>query len=718
MRSMSRLQKRRISILYRYIASYVSMALFACCALISFSNYAASIRLKAEVRQHQAYQLLLLSEDLQRRFDEMESIVLDIAISPEFKPTLFRRNPYYETQLVEGLSKYTQRTLLDTGIFLIYESFDAVYTEKAKYSMDIFCRDLLECVNPEKLAEEIRSTEEFAVFLKENFRQNMQLWCFPLRILGEQEQYSQGTVAFLVEEGAFQVDFARVVGELPGDITVSFRGVPLARIGGPLQETREVLTAVTENGLFELTMAPNDVQVYNHAILSAQGNLIFLIVLVVAIFALGILMALGNYRPIQRVYNRQAHVPGVPSGVDELQALEMMMDSYRSERQQNSEHIAAQLQMLRHQMLCLILNGRERTPNSRIMQELGIGFPHGYFFVAVVAPDRSAAQAEGTLMQISRELASPAVSSYVTLSDEGNLIAILVNVMNLDLRRETMEQFMRCIKQAGLTAMCGVSSCVAQMNRLRMCFIEAVSALNAAGDASLIFYEDLQSQPVQLSKRLIETEALESALRTGQSQEAQKRLKELIQAICASTPSIPMRLYFCTCALNRLVQLANAMKIAISQEQLGWLYTSASVENFCDGMAEIVWEICDARINGTNDDEDAFARRIVSFVDEHCLDYAMSLDMLAEHFSMSASQVSRLFRSATNEAFKDYIIRRRVSYAQHLILTENISVAELCSRTGYSNVSHFIKVFKAQTGVTPAAYRRQLQDEGQIKKEM
>lgn len=85
---------------------------------------------------------------------------------------------------------------------------------------------------------------------------------------------------------------------------------------------------------------------------------------------------------------------------------------------------------------------------------------------------------------------------------------------------------------------------------------------------------------------------------------------------------------------------------------------------------------------------------------------------------MFASQVSRLFRSATNEAFKDYIIRRRVSYAQHLILTENISVAELCSRTGYSNVSHFIKVFKAQTGVTPAAYRRQLQDEGQIKKEM
>ena len=715
---MSKSQKRRSSILYRYIASYISMALFACCVLISFSNYTASTRLKEEMRQHQSYQLQLLSEDLQRRFDEMKSIILDIAVSPEFNPALFRRNPYYEPQMVESLSKYTGRTLLDSGISLIYGTFDSVYTEKAKYSLNIFCQEILKCINSQGVAEKIRNTQEFAVLLEENFQRDMQLWCFPLHISGEQEKYSQAVVAFQVESGAFQEDFIRVVGELPGDITVSFQGAPLAQIGEPIQENREVLTAVTENGLFQLAMVPSDVQAYDHAILSARGSLIFLVVLIAVICMLGILMALGNYRPIRRVYNRQTRWEGMPSGLDELQALEMMMDSYRSECQQNSEHLAVQLQMLRHQMLRLVLNGRERDPNSKIMQELGICFPHECFFVVAIAPDKSTAQVEGTLMQISRELMSPMISSYVTMPEEGNLIAVLLNVVDPALRKETVERLVRRIKRAGLNAMCGVSSCAAQLDQLRMCFIEAVSALNAAGEEALIFYEDLQMHSAQVNRRLIETDALEAALRAGQPQAAQEHLKELIQSISSNTPSIPMRLYFCTCVLNRLIQMANSMKIALSQEQLGWLYASASIDSFYEGMAEIIWEICDARINGTNDDEDAFARRIVSFVDEHCLDYAMSLDMLAEHFSMSASQVSRLFRSATNEAFKDYIIRRRVSYAQHLILTENISVAELCSRTGYSNVSHFIKVFKAQTGVTPAAYRRQLQDEGQIKKEM
>ena len=195
---MAKSQKRRSSILYRYIASYISMALFACCVLISFSNYTASTRLKEEMRQHQSYQLQLLSEDLQRRFDEMKSIILDIAVSPEFNPALFRRNPYYEPQMVESLSKYTGRTLLDSGISLIYGTFDSVYTEKAKYSLNIFCQEILKCINSQGVAEKIRNTQEFAVLLEENFQRDMQLWCFPLHISGEQEKYSQAVVAFQV----------------------------------------------------------------------------------------------------------------------------------------------------------------------------------------------------------------------------------------------------------------------------------------------------------------------------------------------------------------------------------------------------------------------------------------------------------------------------------------------------------------------------------------
>lgn len=118
-------------------------------------------------------------------------------------------------------------------------------------------------------------------------------------------------------------------------------------------------------------------------------------------------------------------------------------------------------------------------------------------------------------MQISRELMSPMISSYVTMPDEGNLIAVLLNVVDPALRKETVERLVRRIKRAGLNAMCGVSSCAAQLDQLRMCFIEAVSALNAAGEETLIFYEDLQMHSAQVNRRLIETDALEAALRAG-----------------------------------------------------------------------------------------------------------------------------------------------------------------------------------------------------------
>ena len=61
-------KERKKSILYRYIASYVSIVLLSSCVLISFSSYSTAARLNAEIRQHQNYQLSLLADDLQRRF--------------------------------------------------------------------------------------------------------------------------------------------------------------------------------------------------------------------------------------------------------------------------------------------------------------------------------------------------------------------------------------------------------------------------------------------------------------------------------------------------------------------------------------------------------------------------------------------------------------------------------------------------------------------------
>ena len=698
-------KERKKSILYRYIASYVSIVLLSSCVLISFSSYSTAAQLNAEIRQHQNYQLSLLADDLQRRYDEMASIALDIAISAEFKPLMFRRSAYYETSLLAALAKYSGRTLLDSGLFLIYDAMDSVYTETAKYSSEIYMRTILDSKNPAALMEELRAKDNFCILKDGDFSKAVQLWCFPVRILGEQSGQDQAKVVFLVQNSAYQADFERVAGELPGKIQVYYQDLMLADVGSATDvDEKNVFSARSSLQPFSLSMAPYNVRLYNHALQQSRQNLL-LVALVLGMLGVGVIVAIRNYRPIRRVYEKQTVREPDSGAQNELEALEMTLDRYAVEREKDSQRLSDQLQMLRRQMLRLILSGREQDPQSAVAKELGILFPHECYFVSVVISASGTAQTEDSLIRIAREISCSAFCCYATLSDRGDLVAVLFNTADPALRKEAVERLAFACAQENLAVICGVSSCAAQIEQLRLCFMEAVSALNAAGTASIMYYEDIQIYGDMLSEQNAKLDLLNAALRTGDSQNAQSLLDDLMAYIQGCTPSIPLQLYFCARILNELVQTSNRLNLPLRPEHLGWLYTSTNVESFHEGMTEIVWEICDARLNRADAEEGSYAQRIVSFVDEHFLDYAMSLDMLADHFSMSASQISRIFKAATNEAFKDYVVRKRIAQAQRLIQTENIPIAELCARVGYTNVSHFIKVFKAQIGVTPAAYR-------------
>ncbi len=47
----------------------------------------------------------------------------------------------------------------------------------------------------------------------------------------------------------------------------------------------------------------------------------------------------------------------------------------------------------------------------------------------------------------------------------------------------------------------------------------------------------------------------------------------------------------------------------------------------------------------------------------------------------------------------------RIEEAKKLLLNTNLQVQEISSRIGYENVNHFIRLFKAETGMTPGAFR-------------
>ena len=71
----------------------------------------------------------------------------------------------------------------------------------------------------------------------------------------------------------------------------------------------------------------------------------------------------------------------------------------------------------------------------------------------------------------------------------------------------------------------------------------------------------------------------------------------------------------------------------------------------------------------------------------------------------SAPVLIDCFRRYEGCTVVSYLTRLRMDYAESLLMTTNFSVQQVALRLGYDSVSHFCRIFRAHTGLSPEAYR-------------
>lgn len=84
----------------------------------------------------------------------------------------------------------------------------------------------------------------------------------------------------------------------------------------------------------------------------------------------------------------------------------------------------------------------------------------------------------------------------------------------------------------------------------------------------------------------------------------------------------------------------------------------------------------------------------------------LSLDYLAEKFNYSSAYLSRAFKEVTGFNFVEYKNNVRIKEAGKLLQQSSLSVTEIASRVGYNNITHFGRIFKEFTELSPLAYRK------------
>ena len=86
---------------------------------------------------------------------------------------------------------------------------------------------------------------------------------------------------------------------------------------------------------------------------------------------------------------------------------------------------------------------------------------------------------------------------------------------------------------------------------------------------------------------------------------------------------------------------------------------------------------------------------------------SISLRQASDELEINPAYLSREFsKYFDNFSFGDYIRKMRIDKAITLLETTTYPLTEISYLTGFSDQSHFTRIFKKQTGENPSAYRK------------
>ncbi len=96
---------------------------------------------------------------------------------------------------------------------------------------------------------------------------------------------------------------------------------------------------------------------------------------------------------------------------------------------------------------------------------------------------------------------------------------------------------------------------------------------------------------------------------------------------------------------------------------------------------------------------------IKQYMDENFTSPVLRISALAELHKTSEAYFRREFKKYYGESPIEYIKRRKIEMACHLLCTELYSITDVASRSGFDNVSYFSSEFKRFMGCSPKEYR-------------
>lgn len=692
--------------------SYLSIVA-VCFVVISCVFFiVGQINYKAEQKRFHQQKAEVLIKEFENQLQLMEDISLRIASNYEFQPYYFKGKIDKERSMLKTFVQYQYASILIDDYFLYYGDSYIYRSADSTLDLNLYLKGEL---SDEK---ECQVFLQELTYLQENFADiwngirilpfSEKLYILaPFRAKGN-DGFMTAILGFAIEKEVLAERFQFVCGGYEGKLALYQKEELLYcnLENTDIREEKNILMSTSDDGMYVLYYTP----VFSARIFSNQfwTQLLLILADIILIVVLAYIWAEKSYKPLRNMaekYQKQL-VQSDLLHKNALDEIDYMMDSVIKSSKETILKNQQQQKLLKNHYFKMLLQNNNPSDALSGLEELGIILPASCYQVISISYDKESDVTNDfmdmlveTLEQITNEDTQEYV--YACYNHEKKLINVLCNYESLERKDILLDIVLGVAEGFSYRPTVGVGNVYTTLFGLSASWLESLNTIH-------------ERECIKLNKQsnfVYETEYLQqivSALEIGSEENALGKLNVYVSYLKETVFSYLMLQYIFTDFMGEMTKLSRKHHLDLSVHSVSLMLASKNVLEFEIAAKELICDFCKKFSVEKSIREDNELFQIYEHINAHFSDYDISLEGVAEIFCVNTTTVRQAVLKYSDKTYKDYIIFLRIEYAKKLLHEQHLTIAEICQKVGYTNISYFIRLFREVLGVTPAKYRKSI----------
>lgn len=240
--------------------------------------------------------------------------------------------------------------------------------------------------------------------------------------------------------------------------------------------------------------------------------------------------------------------------------------------------------------------------------------------------------------------------------------------------------------------------------------VQEISEYMETLDIDLILYEDVRNLQKRYEYSIEVEQKIINAMKAGNQQLAADTINQVLTENFAEAVSIEVRRCLIFDMLGTLLKAADLGGYHSFAQEFDFtkqLSATLPLEALKQRFQRLVEAICSGIISMQKESENdkRLSSEIEAYIEANYPNPDLNISIAAQHFDMTPSYLSTIYKKQTGKSLLDYINTVRITHAERL-LSAGAAVVDAAGQVGFRDSGTFIRAFKKKRGITPGQMKR------------